>query len=390
ATAAGIAGVIKVIFALKHKQLPPTINFDRLNEHIDLTDSPFYVNSRLQEWTRDAVEKRQAAISSFGFSGTNAHMVIGEYVPPLAIAAPVVAVTQDSKTIVPLSARTAEQLKQRARDLLDFLRGAQPVDLIELAYTLQVGREPMEERLGFMASSVEQLAEQLEAYVDERPEIDGAHRGHVKRTRDGINVINDDDDVKVAIVGQCVASRKLSKLLELWVEGLDFDWTRLYGDVKPRRTSLPTYPFAKERYWIDATTAGGAGNAVLHPLLHNNTSDLSEQRYSSTFTGNEFFLADHRMRTDDRTVHKILPGAAYLEMARAAIERASPLQPTSRVLDLRNTVWLKPAIVREPQQISIAVFAKENDQLGYEIYSREADRQTIHCQGEAVFRHRSE
>jgi len=68
--------------------------------------------------------------------------------------------------------------------------------------------------------------------------------------------------------------------------------------------------------------AGGAVAAVLHPLLHGNTSDLSAQRYTSTFTGDEFFLADHRVRADGRTVQKVLPGVACLEMARAAIERA--------------------------------------------------------------------
>jgi acyl transferase domain-containing protein len=75
-TAAGIAGFIKVVMALQNKQLPPTINFDRLNEHIDLKDSPFYINNRLQEWKLQGAEKRHAAISSFGFSGTNAHVVI--------------------------------------------------------------------------------------------------------------------------------------------------------------------------------------------------------------------------------------------------------------------------------------------------------------------------
>src|SRR5499425_413838 len=53
--------------------------------------------------------------------------------------------------------------------------------------------------------------------------------------------------------------------------------------------------------------------AVIHPLLHHNTSDLSEQRYSSTFTGEEFFLADHRVRTDGAAIQKFLPGVAYLE-----------------------------------------------------------------------------
>src|SRR5262249_17419501 len=157
-----------LILALKRKQLPPAINFERLNEHIDLTESPFYVNTRLQEWELDGAARRQAAVSSFGFSGTNAHMVIGEYPPPAEVNRQVAAVAQNTKAIVPLSARTSERLEQKARDLLDFIRehGAQSIDLTEMAYTLQAGREAMDERLGVLANSVEQLAEKLEAYVN--------------------------------------------------------------------------------------------------------------------------------------------------------------------------------------------------------------------------------
>jgi len=78
-TAAGVASFIKVLLALKHKQLPPTINHNDLNEHIALKNSPFYINNRLQEWAVANTERRQAAISAFGFSGTNAHIVISEY-----------------------------------------------------------------------------------------------------------------------------------------------------------------------------------------------------------------------------------------------------------------------------------------------------------------------
>src|SRR5207253_1366233 len=86
--------------------------------------------------------------------------------------------------------------------------------------------------------------------------------------------------------------RDLAKLASLWVEGVEPDWNSLYGEVKPRRTSLPTYPFSKERYWVEteaviAPAAQTLAAAVLHPLLHANTSELSEQRYSSTFTGEE-------------------------------------------------------------------------------------------------------
>jgi acyl transferase domain-containing protein len=394
-TAAGIAGFIKLALALKHKQLPPTINYERLNEHIELKESPFYVNSRLQGWEPAGAERRQAAISSFGFSGTNAHMVIGEYRPPAEDKPPAPVVTQNTTVIVPLSARTAEQLKQKARDLLDFIRKEAPsVDLIGMAYTLQAGREAMDERLGFLASSVEQLAEKLEAYIEGRSEIKDFSQGQVRRSREGLSIIGQDDDLKETVVDKWIANKKLSKLLDLWVKGLELDWNKLYGEVKPQRISLPTYPFAKERYWIETEGSKQADRrgapaalAVLHPLLHSNTSDLSRQRYSSTFTGDEFFLTDHRVRTNGHMGKKVLPGVAYLEMARAAIEHASPRPSVSRILELHNTVWLKPVVVTEHKQVSIALIANDDDQVDYEIYSIEAGQETAHCQGQAVLSH---
>src|SRR4051812_42866398 len=88
-----------------------------------------------------------------------------------------------------------------------------------------------------------------------------------------------------------------------------------------------------------------AGGPLIHPLLHRNTSDLGEQRYGSTFEGTEFFLADHQVKPDGETAHKVLPGVAYLEMARAAIVDAMPEWPEETVLELRNTAWAYPIVV---------------------------------------------
>ncbi|MGZ5445522.1 MAG: SDR family NAD(P)-dependent oxidoreductase [Thermoanaerobaculia bacterium] len=390
-SAAGVAGVLKLILALKHKQLPPTINFERLNEHIDLEDSPFYVNARLKEWESTA-RGRQAATSSFGFSGTNAHMVLGEYVPPVETGRPATLPVRGARAIVPLSAKTPEQLEQKARDLLEHIRRDAPsIDLIELSYTLQVGRDPMDERLGFLVASVDQLAVKLEAWLNGASPIDDVHRGRVMRSTDSTSIISQDEDVREAIVQKWIAEQKLGRLLELWVHGLDVDWNKLYGDVKPQRIPLPAYPFARERYWIEASDAqAGAMPAVkvLHPLLHSNTSDLAEQRYSTTFTGEEFFLSDHRIRTGERSAAKLLPGVAYLEMARAAIQQASPAQAEANALELRDTVWLKPVVVDGPREVSVALVAGDDGRLEYEVYSGDAGQETVHCQGHAVFSHR--
>jgi acyl transferase domain-containing protein len=390
ATAAGVAGLIKLIMALRHKQQPPSINFEQLNEHIELQDSPFYINRKLREWKLNGADKRRGAVSSFGFSGTNAHVVVAEYLAPAEVKSPVTVITEDSRILVPLSARNPEQLNQIARDLKEFICQQSPaVDLVEVAYTLQAGREAMEERAGFLVSSVRELAEKLDAYVAGEQGMEGVHTGQVRRNKENISIISHDDDVKETIVDKLIKKEKLSKLLELWVKGLELDWNKLYGKVKPQRISLPAYPFARERYWIDITAdqaaADVAGAAVLHPLLHRNTSNLNEQRYSSTFSGEEFFLADHRVTVNGDTGQKVLPGAAYLEMARAAIAQVSPIRPEGSILELRGTVWLKPIVVTEPKQVSIVLFAGDDDEVCYEICSTENEQEIIHCQGSGFF-----
>jgi acyl transferase domain-containing protein/enoyl-CoA hydratase/carnithine racemase/acyl carrier protein/SAM-dependent methyltransferase len=394
-TAAGIAGVLKLILALKHRQLPPTINFERLNEHIELEGSPFYVNTRLQEWKADGGAKRQAAISSFGFSGTNAHLVVGEYLPPAGAIRSVSAAPSGGPVVIPLSARTAEQLTQKARDLMDFLRtDGHAADLNEIACTLQIGRVPMDERVGFVVTSLEQLVEKLRAYANGEKGIADAYQGQVRRSKESLSILTQDAEVRDTIVNKWMAQRNLPKLLNLWVKGLDLDWSRFYGEATPRRISLPIYPFARERYWIEATDETPAGGGIAagrqHPLLQRNTSDLrTEHRYTSTFTGDEPFLADHRVRTDGRDVQKILPGVAYLEMAQAAIRRAWPLQFESSVLELQETVWLKPVIVDGETEVSITLFAAGDDRVEYEVHSGQPGQLTVHCQGQAAFRPRS-
>ena len=79
--AAGAAGLLKAVFALHEKVLPPSLNFWRPNPNIDWATSPFFVNTELREWTTPACGIRRAGVSAFGFGGTNFHVVLDEYVP---------------------------------------------------------------------------------------------------------------------------------------------------------------------------------------------------------------------------------------------------------------------------------------------------------------------
>jgi enoyl-CoA hydratase/carnithine racemase len=243
-----------------------------------------------------------------------------------------------------------------------------------------------------MVCSIEQLADKFQAYIKGEQDIEDTYIGQVKRDKYTLPLVTSDDDLQQTIE-KWIDQKKLSKI-KLWVKGLDLDWSKLYGDKKPNRISLPTYPFAKERYWVDTVVRGQLGvigktTTVLHPLLHTNTSDLSQQSYSSTFSGEEFFLKDHQVNFDGGTGLKVLPAVAYLEMARAAVVKAKPAKQESNILELHNIVWGQPFIIVGKEQITIALFAKDDDQVGYEIYSKDKEEDVVHCQGQAVFSHQS-
>jgi acyl transferase domain-containing protein/acyl carrier protein len=394
-SAAGIAGVTKVLLQMKHRTLVPSLHSQVLNPHIDFERSPFVVQRELSEWLRPTItidgktseRSRIAGISSFGAGGANAHVVIEEYVAPAEQARP--EITPAHPAIIVLSAKDEERLKERVRQLLRELDSGtlEDAQLESIAYTLQVGREAMEQRLALIVSSTQALREKLHAYLDDAAAIDELYRGEVRRNKEALVPFAADEDLQGAIEAW-IEKGKHGQLLDLWVKGLVFDWNRLYRQLTPRRISLPSYPFAKERYWISAIEDGGHRQAgsVLHPLLHENASYLGEQRYRSVFTGEEFFLRDHQVQGSP-----VLPGVAYLEMARAALAQGMDVQPTVITsLRLNNVVWSQPLVTgAEPAQVYTALYEQESgrgsNEVCYEIYTETPQRErVIHSQGIAA------
>jgi polyketide synthase PksN len=247
----------------------------------------------------------------------------------------------------------------------------------------------MEERLGVIVGSIKELEEKLNGFVKGQYEIEDLYRGQVKRNKETLALFIADEELQEAIE-KWIHRKKYAKILEIWVKGLSFEWNKLYSNIKPHRISLPTYPFARERFWVPKIEFKSSGStlepikAFLHPLLHENTSDFSEQRFSSTFTGQEFFLADHIVKGQ-----RVLPGVAYLEMARAAVVRAIGAASEGKTkIRLKNIVWVRPAAIeKQPVEIHIGLFPKDNGEIDYEIYSElENDKveSIVHNQGLAT------
>ena len=89
----------------------------------------------------------------------------------------------------------------------------------------------------------------MEEYINGKEKIEGCFRGKVKQSTEMIQIFEKDEDSN-ELIKKWLNKGKVKKLAELWVKGLQLDWILLYGEIKPRRISLPTYPFKRERYWI--------------------------------------------------------------------------------------------------------------------------------------------
>jgi acyl transferase domain-containing protein/NADPH:quinone reductase-like Zn-dependent oxidoreductase/acyl carrier protein len=231
--AAGLAGVIKVLLAIGHGRIPRTLHFEHLNPDIDLGNGLFHVVAQNEDWPERRDEHghllpRRAGVSAFGYGGANAHVVIEEHAPPTSHAD-----VADHEYLVPLSAQSRGQLVDQARRLLAYLErtaagGESATSLRDIAYTLQVGRDVFPERVAFVVSGHDDLISTLRRYVamgqHVPAQVAGESDGHLRRT------------------GQ------------LWMSGVDVDWTQLYRGVQPRRAHLPTYPFRRARCWPSAPT----------------------------------------------------------------------------------------------------------------------------------------
>lgn len=238
-SAAGVAAMQKVLLSMRHRTLAPTLHVSKENSHFDFSKSPFFVNRTAKAWSGIDGAPLRACVNSFGYSGTNAHVIVEAYAPPAEASA------DGREHAIPLSARTQAQLRSKVEDLLAAITSEPVPSIAAIAWTLQTGRDAMEHRVGFLASTIAELERHLRAWL------------------------SGDMDAAVPASKTPAANDDARSTLAFWLSGEDVEWPRLHGDRRPRRVSLPTYPFARERYWIgmqadvDDETASEIGEGSL-------------------------------------------------------------------------------------------------------------------------------
>ncbi|MGG3280964.1 amino acid adenylation domain-containing protein [Paenibacillus solani] len=244
--AAGIAGMLKAILSLVHKQLPPTLHYRSPNRNISFVDSPVYVNDELTPWETDG-EIRRCGVSAFGMSGTNCHVVLEE------APARVPSDHSDRVELFCLSAHSMtalEQLVQLIRDWTLQHRDDVSCNLADLCYTLAVGRGAYRYRLAIAVSSWEELAQTLQAV---------AASGFTGLMLPNVLFGTADSAASGKIHQYPVSNERDMEALELgqrYVDGDKIDWKTIYLGQRRKRLSLPTYPFDSLHCWVEEASAG--------------------------------------------------------------------------------------------------------------------------------------
>jgi acyl transferase domain-containing protein/NAD(P)-dependent dehydrogenase (short-subunit alcohol dehydrogenase family)/acyl carrier protein len=287
--AAGIAGLTKVLLQMRHRTLVASLHADPLNDRIDWSTVPFRVQRTAEPWPEPpGGGPRRAGVSSFGAGGTIAHLVVEE--PPAPAARPpappgphvVVLSAADRGRLAESEKRLLRHLENEAgsrpepgarvlaalRDLaagtapagLDLPAGAGPAEvaaallraeqatdataLADLAYTTQLGREPLRERVAFVVDDLDELRRELRARVDGSG--GAAFSGTAGRGE------------SEPVTPPGAAGREhLADLARRWVDGADVDWRALHQPGTRRPVPLPGYPFARVRCWLPDTPPAG-------------------------------------------------------------------------------------------------------------------------------------
>lgn len=354
--AAGIASVIKVLCALTHKKLPPLINYHTINSNIDLAQSPFYILTEAKDWNVESGIRR-AAVSSFGFSGTNCHMIIEEYPCQNEDRQEVV---QDQ--LIFLSGKTKTALKNKAADLIRWLEKRPECRIQDLSYTLCERRSHFKYRWYCTASTIAELQTELSLFIEAGRQGDQRLKATDESLAELLRQLSSQSE-------QTVDRRELLERIGThYVNGESGEWGLVFQQ-DANTISLPPYPFSRKSYWHSAAPASVTDKSICE-MSYRRLSKEGTSHLIVSLTGKEFFVTDHVV--DD--LH-ILPGAAQIEMARAAGE-----QLDFNVCRISNIVWQQPIVAESELFLSIAV-EQEDDGIKYRIESDSDNPLAVYSQG---------
>ena len=386
---AGAAGLIKAALMLKNGMIPPNLHFEKPNPQIPFEELRLQVPTALEQWPDRDGKPRIAGVNSFGFGGTNAHTILEAYETTRhgCPAEKRQAFTSDaeSPSLLPLSARTFEDLRAVASSIVDFLREEQ-VSLEDIGHTLALRKGHHPCRLAVVAYSQQDFAEKLQAYlngekstgiVTGQADQNNALKSLPETSRKGLMLKSsprtDLEDISM-----------LNTLGQLYTSGYPVDWNAFYRNG--RFVRLPSYPWQRQYYWKESEASKQTrvepltyqGTTVVgkptHPLLGTRLDGAVAEWRGKLDINNLTWLADHVVQGST-----VYPGAAYGEMALAAHREVSGDSPAVvRELEIKA-----PLILEEDYSTTVQLVVENGK--SFSIYGRtgaqESAQWILHARG---------
>jgi acyl transferase domain-containing protein/acyl carrier protein len=256
----GLAGFLNAVMALKHKEIPPMLHLNKPNAAIDFCSLPIYVNTKFRRWEREDVPMR-CAVSSFGVSGTNCHMVLEEAPEEKA------GTKAQGPQILTFSAKSRETLEALIAENIRFLQKEERVEVGDYCFTANTGRGHYNHRLAVIVHTQEELKNSL-LKLSHDLEKDGKrifYREHKvvsgnKESRSQGEITEAERYALSKSAGESIRQFNnnqrqgmdlLSEICRLYVQGADIDWDAFYKGKERKKISIPVYPFENERCWVD-------------------------------------------------------------------------------------------------------------------------------------------
>lgn len=377
--AAGIAGLIKTILMLQHREIPPCVHFHVPNSRVPWGEVPFQIPRAVVEWTDD---KRLAGVSSFSLSGTNAHVIL-EAAPPVEQPT---SIDASEVHLLTLSAKTETALREVVARHRDHLQENPEISLGDFCYTASVGRTHLSHRWCAVVGSFEEARLALNNWLSG---MDTGTTGVVPASRrqpvlfhaaneswthwgvDPSDPLTSDGALEIEI-DPATADRQtmLGCLAQLYVKGFPIRWDVLYKGSNCRRAALPTYPFERQRYWLEASSDS-------HPLLERKIQSplMAEILFEGSVTAHSpAFLTDHRIFDEI-----VVPGAFHLSGLLGAGQAVLGNVP----IELKDIVFPAALVIRKGERHKLQLFLKPETQGGFSfrLISVIGDSWSTHAQG---------
>ncbi|URZ01263.1 non-ribosomal peptide synthetase [Clostridium felsineum] len=254
---AGIASIIKAVLALNHKVIPKTINYNKVNQKIEFLNSPLYINTKNREWKTDG-HLRRCGVSGFGYSGTNAHLILEEYVNERNDN------SKQQTCLMTFSANSETSLLSQIKMFASNEEKLSEYSLKDIAWNLSYCRKHYNYRLTMIAESIEDFIYKLK-YVA----TNGLDSKHDWLYYSHFKIVSDNKEHRMDYEITMAEKKELSMKTEAYIEnhsysdvidnisayyvkGADINWAEIYGNQSSNyRISLPSYVFDKQESWVN-------------------------------------------------------------------------------------------------------------------------------------------